>query len=82
MELKFYFQDKKRNMIGEKVRQLRKSSGLSQKELAIKLQVNGVEISDLTVLRIEKGTRLVADFELFALCKYFEITPDEMFDYE
>lgn len=80
--MKFYFPDEKRNLIGEKIKQLRTGKGLSQKELAIKLQTQGSELSDLTILRIEKGTRLVTDFELLAFCEFFEISPNEILDYK
>lgn len=80
--MKFYFPDGKHNLIGDKIRQLRIDKGMSQKNLAIKLQTRGCELSDLTILRIEKGTRLVADFELLAFCEFFDISPNDILDYK
>ena len=42
-----------KNLIGQKVKELRTERQLSQKALAEQLQLAGYEFSDLTVLRIE-----------------------------
>ncbi len=47
---------------------------LSQKALAEQLQLAGYEFSDLTVLRIEKGTRFVPDYEVVALADFFHVS--------
>ncbi|MGL5436970.1 MAG: helix-turn-helix domain-containing protein [Lachnospiraceae bacterium] len=80
--MKFNFPDGSRNLIGDKIKQLRTDNKMSQKDLAIKLQTSGCEISDLTILRIEKGIRLVTDFELLAFCELFGISPNEILDYK
>ena len=56
-----------KNIIGQRVRTLRTAQGLSQRQLAEKLQLMGLDSSDLMILRIESGKRFVADFELRAL---------------
>lgn len=56
-----------KNLIGQKVKELRTERQLSQKALAEQLQLAGYEFSDLTVLRIEQGTRFVPDYEVVAL---------------
>ena len=38
------------------------------------LQLAGYEFSDLTVLRIEKGTRYVPDYEVVALAEFFHVS--------
>ena len=65
----------RKNLVGEEVCRLRKQCGLSQKELASRLQINGCDISEVSVLRIEKGTRLVRDVELELLCRILHTTP-------
>ena len=47
---------------------------LSQKALAEQLQLAGYEFSDLTVLRIEKGTRFVPDYEVVAMADFFHVS--------
>lgn len=47
-----------KNLIGQRVKELRTERQLSQKALAEQLQLAGYEFSDLTVLRIEQGHAL------------------------
>ncbi|MCI9221334.1 MAG: helix-turn-helix transcriptional regulator [Lachnospiraceae bacterium] len=63
-----------KNLIGQKVMELRLERKLSQKALAEQLQLAGYEFSDLTVLRIEKGTRFVPDYEVVALADFFHVS--------
>jgi len=65
-----------KNLIGKKVKQLRIDLNLSQRALAEKLQIAGYDINDLTILRIEKQTRFVSDYEVFALAKFFNVSAD------
>ena len=51
--------------------ELRTEKHISQKALAKQLQLAGYEFSDLTVLRIEQGTRFVPDYEVVALAEFF-----------
>ncbi len=77
-----YHSEPKKNLIGEQIRELRQKRGLSQRTLAAKLQVDGYDFNDLTILRIEKGTRLVTDIELRALCKFFRVTPNALLGFK
>ena len=56
------------------IKELRTERQLSQKALAEQLQLAGYEFSDLTVLRIEQGTRFVPDYEVVALAEYFQVS--------
>lgn len=67
-----------RNLIGWKLRQLRRERGLSQERLAAKIQIQGYDIGALAILRIECGTRFVKDVELLAICRYFQISAEEL----
>ena len=73
-----YWNGTSKNIIGSKVKSLRKAAGLTQKQLAEKLQLQGIEFSDLTILRIESGKRFVPDYEVVALAEYFDISTDEL----
>ena len=59
-----------KNLIGQRVKELRTERQLSQKALAEQLQLAGYEFNDLTVLRIEQGTRFVPDYEVVALADF------------
>ena len=61
-------------MFGDNLRLARNRKGLSQKALAEQLQLAGYEFSDLTVLRIEQGTRFVPDYEVVALAEFFHVS--------
>lgn len=72
--MKIYWTGKSKNIIGTKIKQIRTEQGLTQKVLAEKLQLEGFEFSDLTILRIENGTRFVADYEVKALSKILSVS--------
>lgn len=74
--MKIYWnkENNSKNLIGKRVHELRKERKLFQKALAEKLQLAGYEFSDLTVLRIERGTRFVPDYEVVALAEFFQVS--------
>lgn len=74
--MKIYDFNGSKNVCGAKVKEARKKMGLSQENLAAKLQVAGVNIERDSVSRIEIGTRFVADYELLVLCKILNVTPE------
>ena len=76
--MKIYWNGESKNIIGKKIKKLRKQSGLTQEGLAEKLQLEGHEFSDLTILRIEQGKRFVPDYEVIILADFFKITTDEL----
>lgn len=76
--MKIYWNGTSKNIIGSKVKQLRTVQGLSQAALAGRLQLLGMECSDLTILRIEQGSRFVQDYEIVILVEYFNISTDEL----
>ena len=76
--MKIYWDGKSKNIIGPKIKELRKNRKLTQKALAEKLQLEGYEFSDLTILRIEQGKRFVPDYEVAILAKFFDVSTDEL----
>ena len=74
--MKIYWDGKSKNIIGAIIKQLRINKNLTQKALAEKLQLEGYEFSDLTILRIEQGKRFVPDYEVLALATFFGVTTD------
>ena len=51
---------------------------MSQRALAEKLQLYGMDVDKNAVQRIECGKRFVTDIELRALAKIFGVTCDEL----
>ena len=76
--MKIYWTGTSKNIIGPRVRLLRQNRGLTQKALAEKLQLEGYDMTDLTVLRIENGTRFVADYEVKALSRVLGVSCGEL----
>ncbi len=73
--MKIYDFNGNKNICGARVKAARKKQGLSQENLAAKLQLEGVIIERDSVSRIEIGTRFVADYELLALSTILHVTP-------
>ena len=67
-----------KNLISEKLIQLRKEYNLSQRELAYKLQLVGCDVDKNVITRIETNKRYVTDIELKALCNAFNINIQEL----
>ena len=78
--MKIYWSGERKNIIGEKVRLLRKQQGLTQRALAERLQLAGFDMTDLTVLRIESGDRFVPDYEVRALAKALDVNYETLLD--
>ena len=65
--MKIYGMDGKKNLVGERVRARREAKGMTQEELAHAMQREGVVIEQKAVSRMERGERLVPDYELLVL---------------
>ncbi|MBQ4066375.1 MAG: helix-turn-helix transcriptional regulator [Clostridia bacterium] len=72
--MKIYDYEGKKNICGERVRSARRELGLSQEELAARLQVKGVNIERDSISRVEIGTRFVADFEIKVLSEILGVS--------
>ena len=66
------------NICGKKITLLRKELNISQRILAEKLQLSGLDIDKNAIQRIECGKRFVTDIELIRFSKLFNITVDEL----
>jgi len=62
--MKLYTYQGRCNIAGERIRQAREAEGFSQEQLAARLQLLGLEITQKSISRIETGLRVVPDFEL------------------
>lgn len=66
------------NIAGIKVAELRKNLRISQRELADRLEVVGLDIDKNAVQRIESGQRFITDIELVYLAKVFGIFVEDL----
>lgn len=67
-----------KNLISQRLIELRKLHNLSQRDLARKLQLAGYDIDKNVITRIETNKRYVTDIELRAFCQVFNVTYDEL----
>ena len=65
--------DGKNNLCGPRVTVLRKERKWSQRMLADKLQLAGLDLDKNAIQRIEAGLRFVTDIELLALSRVLEV---------
>lgn len=72
--MKIYEFEGKKNICGDRVHEARRRVRLTQRDLAAKLQIEGVIIERDSVSRIEIGTRFVADYELRALSSILKVS--------
>ena len=72
--------DGRNNISGERIRALRLAAKekLSQRALADKMQLLGIDVDKNAIQRIECGKRFVTDIELRAFAEIFSVTADEL----
>lgn len=66
--------DGKNNICGKKISVLRKDLKLSQRKLAVAMQIAGIDIDKNAIQRIEAGKRFVTDIELVVFSKVLNIS--------
>lgn len=68
-----------RNILGPNIRKWRKKAGLSQDDLAARLQLAGLEnIDRVAVAKIESQIRSLFDYELIVIGAVLKISSDEL----
>ena len=59
--------NEKSNVVGGAIQKLRKSQKMSRETFSNKLMMLGIDINSDGIYKIEKGKRIIKDFELSAL---------------
>ena len=70
--------DGRNNICGNKIASIRKEMKLSQRALADKLQIEGLDIDKNAVQRIESGKRFVTDIEIVIISRTLNRTIEEL----
>ena len=70
----------RKNLIGEKVKMLRKEKNLSQQQLSDRLETLAIYICRGSISRIEDGSRTVTDIELYGLAHVLGVSIDIFFN--
>lgn len=68
------------NLCGKQVARFRLQLGISQRELADRIQLAGLDLDKNAIQRIECGKRFVTDIEIVAFAKVFEVNLQELLD--
>lgn len=68
----------RKNLLGIKMREIRKSRGISQRQVADDLAEMGLVVDKNAVQRMESGQRFITDIELITISKYLEIPINEL----
>ena len=66
--------------IGNNIRRLREKAGLTQEQVAAKLQINGCDITRSAVAKIEVGQRHLYPDEIILLRKILSASYEEIFE--
>ena len=69
-----------KNLISHQLKHLREENGLSQRDLARLLQLNGIDIDKNVITRIETNKRYVTDLELKAFSEIFHVSYNYLID--
>ena len=63
-------------MCGKNIASFRTELKISQRELADRMQLVGIDLDKNAIQRIECGKRFVTDIEIIAFAKIFNVTTD------
>ena len=66
-------EDGRNNISGKNIAKFRQELGLSQHQLADKLQLAGLDVDKNAIQRIEAGKRFVTDIELVYFAEVFRV---------
>ena len=70
---------REKNMIGEKLKQLRREKNLSQQQLSERLETLAIYVCRGSISRIEDRSRTVTDIELYGLSQVLSVPIEEFF---
>lgn len=72
--------DEKNNICGKNISKIRKELKISQRILADRLQIYGLDVDKNAIQRIEAGKRFITDIEIIAFCNVLDKTYEELLD--
>lgn len=78
--MKIYKYGDRCNACGQKIRALRTARGITQDQLAARMQVQGIILDQRAISRIELGERVVADYELRAFAGIFCVKMEDLME--
>ena len=67
------------NIIGKKIKEIRKEKKITQEDLCARMQVMGYKISRSDISKLENGKKFISDFEVYGFAKALKVTILELF---
>lgn len=68
------------NVANKKIRELRIKNNLSLSALSTKLALLGIDIPKPSLHKLEKGDRIIKDYELYAFAYIFNVSIEDFLD--
>ena len=69
----------RKNVVGIRIREVRKAANYSQMRLAAEMQLLGIKMDRTGIAKIESGRRPLLDIEIIAISKILHTTIHELF---
>lgn len=69
-----------KNLVGNKIRNLRKERNMSQQDLSDRLETMAIYICRGSVSRIEDKSRTVTDIELYGIAQVLGVAIEDLFE--
>lgn len=69
-----------KNIISKKLKLFRVKNGLTQSQLAAKMQIMNINIDQQMISKIENNNRIVTDYELACFCHILKADISEMLE--
>ena len=66
------------NITGQRIKELLIQRGLTQEQLAAKMQTAGIQINQKAISRIESGDRIITDYELMCLAEILRVSINQL----
>ncbi|MEP7137714.1 MAG: helix-turn-helix transcriptional regulator [Chloroflexota bacterium] len=70
------------NVVGKYIKQIRERQGLTQEQLAIRIELAGWQIDRFVISKIERGDRQVSDIEAQLIAKVLKVSVSHLFGEE
>lgn len=71
-----------KNIVGKNIKEIREKAGITQEQLAIRLEMAGWQIDRFLISKIERGERQVLDIEVQLFAKALEVSINSLFRME
>jgi transcriptional regulator with XRE-family HTH domain len=71
-----------KNVIGHQIKRIREKLGITQEQLAIRIEMAGWQVDRFIVSKIERGDRQLSDVEAQTIAKALKVSVSRLFGEE